>query len=104
MPNGGLPKLNRLYLRKGRLPDAGHTGEVVITSAFANAHTNRGVALNGLHRFEEQLAAERTAMKLNPFAGANLYNNHGNGYFQLGQIEQGRNHPGPQRPDARTVR
>ncbi len=38
LPNGGMPRLNRLYLRKGRLPDAVHTGEVAVTSAFAKAH------------------------------------------------------------------
>ncbi|MFQ5586284.1 MAG: ABC transporter permease [Thermodesulfobacteriota bacterium] len=38
LPDGGEPVLNRLYLRKGRLVEAGRDNEVVISEAFARAH------------------------------------------------------------------
>lgn len=38
LPDAGTSKLNRLYLRSGRLPDGAHTGEIAITYGFANAH------------------------------------------------------------------
>jgi putative ABC transport system permease protein len=38
IPDVGEPLLNRLHLRQGRLIEAGHDDEVVISEAFANAH------------------------------------------------------------------
>lgn len=38
LPDQGGEKLNRLYLRVGRLPEPGRTDEVVINEAFAKAH------------------------------------------------------------------
>jgi putative ABC transport system permease protein len=38
IPDAGEPLLNRLHLRQGRLIEAGHDDEVVISEAFANAH------------------------------------------------------------------
>ena len=38
IPDNGSPRLNRLYLRSGRLVEAGGTDEVVISEAFAQAH------------------------------------------------------------------
>ncbi len=38
LPDQGGQKLNRLYLRAGRLPEIGRVDEVVINEAFANAH------------------------------------------------------------------
>ncbi|HET6603051.1 MAG TPA: FtsX-like permease family protein [Xanthomonadaceae bacterium] len=38
LPSGREPRLNRLYLRQGRLPAAEHTDEVVLSESFAQAH------------------------------------------------------------------
>lgn len=38
IPDSGEPLLNRLYLRAGRLIEAGRNNEVVISEAFAEAH------------------------------------------------------------------
>lgn len=38
IPDTGQPRLNRLYLRRGRLPEPGRNNEVVVSEAFANAH------------------------------------------------------------------
>ena len=38
IPDDGTPLLNRLYLRKGRLPDSFKDDEVVINETFAQAH------------------------------------------------------------------
>ncbi|MHA1189175.1 MAG: ABC transporter permease [Alphaproteobacteria bacterium] len=38
LPDHAEPVLNRLYLRRGRLPDAGRADEVTINEPFANAH------------------------------------------------------------------
>ncbi|RLT92812.1 ABC transporter permease [Ketobacter sp.] len=38
IPDSGEPKLNRLYLRAGRLIEPGRNNEVVISEAFAEAH------------------------------------------------------------------
>ncbi len=38
IPDAGSPLLNRLYLRKGRLPDPARDHEVVINENFADAH------------------------------------------------------------------
>ncbi len=38
LPERGMPKLNRLYLRSGRLPDPGSRAEAVINEGFAKAH------------------------------------------------------------------
>jgi putative ABC transport system permease protein len=38
IPDQGEPLLNRLYLRAGRLPEAGREDEVVISEDFAEAH------------------------------------------------------------------
>lgn len=39
LPDHRELRLNRLYMRKGRLPEAGATGEVVVNEAFALAHS-----------------------------------------------------------------
>lgn len=38
VPDDGPPLLNRLYIRKGRLPDSSHDNEVVVNETFAQAH------------------------------------------------------------------
>ena len=38
VPDGGEPRLNRLCVRRGRLPELGRRGEVVVGEAFAEAH------------------------------------------------------------------
>ncbi len=38
IPDRGEPAVNRLYLRVGRLPEPGRTGEVAVTEPFALAH------------------------------------------------------------------
>ena len=38
MPDGRQPRLNRLTLRAGRLPDPGRADQAVISEAFARAH------------------------------------------------------------------
>lgn len=38
IPDSGEPAVNRLYLRTGRLPQPGRTGEVAVTEPFALAH------------------------------------------------------------------
>jgi len=38
IPDDGTPLLNRLYIRKGRLPDPAKDNEVVINETFAQAH------------------------------------------------------------------
>ncbi len=38
IPDGGEPTLNRLYLRSGRMPEAGRVDEVVVNDSFAKAH------------------------------------------------------------------
>jgi putative ABC transport system permease protein len=38
LPESGEPILNRLYLRLGRMPDAGRPDEVVVSESFAKAH------------------------------------------------------------------
>jgi putative ABC transport system permease protein len=38
LPEGGQPRLNQLYLRSGRLPQATSEQEVVVTDGFAKAH------------------------------------------------------------------
>ena len=38
IPDGGEPVLNRLFLRKGRLPDPERHDEVVLSEAAAEAH------------------------------------------------------------------
>ena len=38
VPDRGEPAVNRLYLRTGRLPEPGRTGEVAVTEPFALAH------------------------------------------------------------------
>jgi putative ABC transport system permease protein len=41
MPDRGGQKLNRLYLREGRLPEPGLANEIVINESFAKAHRFR---------------------------------------------------------------
>ena len=41
MPNNREPAVNRLFLRKGRLPDSNRNNEVAITEEFADAHLFR---------------------------------------------------------------
>ncbi len=38
LPDAGASKLNRLYLKRGRLPDGIRVGEIAITYGFASAH------------------------------------------------------------------
>ncbi len=38
LPDGGQPDLNRLYLKRGRLPEAGRDQEAALSEAFAQAH------------------------------------------------------------------
>ncbi|HNY63854.1 MAG TPA: FtsX-like permease family protein [Deltaproteobacteria bacterium] len=38
LPEGGMPALNRLFLRKGRLPDPFRDDEAVLSETFAQAH------------------------------------------------------------------
>ena len=38
IPDDGEPAVNKLYLRKGRLPEKGRENEVVVIHAFAKAH------------------------------------------------------------------
>ncbi|MEX0408227.1 ABC transporter permease [Aquibium sp. LZ166] len=38
LPDRGEPAVNRVYLRGGRLPEPGRTGEVAVTEPFALAH------------------------------------------------------------------
>ena len=39
LPDGDQPQLNRLYFTEGSLPEAGRADQVVISEAFAEAHT-----------------------------------------------------------------
>ena len=41
LPERGEPRLNRLYLRSGRLPEPGRDDEIVISEPFADAHDIR---------------------------------------------------------------
>ncbi|HLS28550.1 MAG TPA: FtsX-like permease family protein [Opitutales bacterium] len=51
IPDGAQPELNRLYLRKGRLPEAGRWNEVAISEPFAQAHNlGPGDRLRGIIR------------------------------------------------------
>jgi len=52
LPTGGVPSLNRLHLRSGRLPEPGRREEVVLSAALAGANGLRegdelGAVLNG---------------------------------------------------------
>jgi putative ABC transport system permease protein len=38
LPEGGMPLLNSLYLRSGRLPETDQPGEVAVNEGFAKAH------------------------------------------------------------------
>lgn len=38
IPSSGEPAVNRLYLRSGRLPQAGHVREIAVDERFAKAH------------------------------------------------------------------
>lgn len=38
LPESGVSSVNRLYIRSGRLPDPGRTGEIAVTETFADAH------------------------------------------------------------------
>lgn len=38
IPDGAMPRMNRLFLRTGRLPDPGRPWEVLVHEAFAKAH------------------------------------------------------------------
>lgn len=51
IPDGAQPVLNRLYLREGRLPEAGRWNEIAISEPFAQAHNLRpGDRLRGIIR------------------------------------------------------
>lgn len=54
LPDVGEPLLNRLYVRSGRLPEPGRTGEVVVNESFAQAH---GFTLGG--RFSATLNGKK---------------------------------------------
>ena len=41
IPDSGEPRLNRLTLRRGRLPESGRDNEVLLSESFADAHTLR---------------------------------------------------------------
>lgn len=52
VPDDGMPLLNRLYIRQGRMPDLSKDNEVIISDAFAEAHRFRtgdrfGAVING---------------------------------------------------------
>ncbi|GBE04276.1 FtsX-like permease family protein [bacterium BMS3Abin09] len=52
IPDNGEPLLNKLYLRKGRMPEPFREGEIVVGEAFAEAHNfspgnEIGVVING---------------------------------------------------------
>ncbi|HXR51105.1 MAG TPA: hypothetical protein VN762_03120, partial [Steroidobacteraceae bacterium] len=38
LPSGRAPRVNRIVLREGRLPDPAHPGEVLVNEAFAAAN------------------------------------------------------------------
>ena len=38
LPDTGMPDVNRLFLRLGRLPESGRSNEVVVIGSFADAH------------------------------------------------------------------
>lgn len=38
LPSGGQPEVNRVFLRKGRLPQPGRASEVAVIGSFAEAH------------------------------------------------------------------
>ncbi|MEQ9546667.1 MAG: ABC transporter permease [Marinobacter sp.] len=38
LPDTGMPAVNRLFLRLGRLPESGRSNEVVVIGSFADAH------------------------------------------------------------------
>lgn len=38
IPEGSQPRLNRLFIRKGRLVEAGHETEIIVNEVFAEAH------------------------------------------------------------------
>ncbi|MGI9285913.1 MAG: ABC transporter permease [Pseudomonadales bacterium] len=55
VPDHGEPRLNRLHLMRGRMPDSRRGNEVLIGSSFADAHTlepgdSLVAILNGRHR------------------------------------------------------
>lgn len=55
VPDYGKPRLNRLHLMRGRMPDSRRDNEVLIGSSFADAHTlepgdSLVAILNGRHR------------------------------------------------------
>lgn len=52
LPDSGQPEFNRLFLRAGRLPEAGRSGEAVVSEPFAEAHglapgDRLGAVING---------------------------------------------------------
>ncbi len=49
IPDAGEPALNRIHLRQGRLPEPGHSRELVVSEAFAEANAlGPGDALDGV--------------------------------------------------------
>ncbi len=59
LPDRGMPKLNRLYVRTGRLPDNTRTGEIAITFGFAKEHDLKpGAKLNAI------IDGKRRALKI----------------------------------------
>ena len=55
LPERGEPRINRLYLRNGRLPDPSREDEAVVSEAFAEAHglepgDEAGAVINGRWR------------------------------------------------------
>jgi hypothetical protein len=58
-----------------------------LAPAFPDAFLNKGLALQGLKRFDEAISAYDQAIKINPsFAAA--YNNRGNAFFEAGEFQK----------------
>lgn len=49
LPEGGQPRLNRIFIRQGRMPEAGQAHEVVVSEGFASVrHLKPGATLAAL--------------------------------------------------------
>ena len=57
-----------------------------IKENVSSAHSNRGLALHALHRFDEALASCNRALQLDP-ANARAHNNRGIVLFDLGRVD-----------------
>ena len=66
MPDHGASRLNRLYLRAGRLPEPGKRGEAVVSESFARAHGFRvGSSFRGTLA-GRQLVFQITGLAMSP--------------------------------------